>query len=325
MRLLICLAMLAMSGHASADPPAAKAADGLAMPSAALCMSRLGDGFLVGCGRQLVLADGNLKGLRPVANAKQMVHAVAVSPDGRTVAYACDGVDDDPEFIRVADSTFKVLHQFAGEPKASVVRLVFDSAGKVLVVSAYRSEWKEYRTRYFDLATGKQTFPPGAVCEGVAAVAHTPDGKRMAVALGDGRVRVVTTDDYKEVGVLEHEDYVSQMAVIGGGRYLACAGLFQDVYVWDLGTLKLHRKLRIPDRVVATVATDGSSDRVAAGGSDGSVQVWDAKTGDELLGLSGSPCQGHTQVGVAADGKRVMAADSGKGDARLRSWDVPSK
>lgn len=325
MRLVILLAMFAMTGHAFADPPAAKATEGLAMPSAALCLARLDDGFLVGCGRQLVLADGNLKAIRPVANAKQMVHAVAVSPDGRTVAYACDGVDDDPEFIRVADSTFKVRHQFPGEPKASVVRLVFDSAGKALVISAYLPELKEYRTRYFDLATGKQMFPPGAVCNDVAAVTYTPDGKRMAVALGDGRVRVVTTNEYKETGVLEHEDYVSQMVVIAGGRYLACAGLFQDVYIWDLGTLKLHRKLRIPDRLVASVTTDGASERVAAGGSNGSVRTWNVRTGEELLGLSGPPCEGHTQVGMAADGKRVVAADSGKGDARFLRWDVPAK
>ncbi|KJA27642.1 hypothetical protein HYPSUDRAFT_197834 [Hypholoma sublateritium FD-334 SS-4] len=72
---------------------------------------------------------------------------------------------------------------------------------------------------------------------------------------------------------------------------------------------------------VSSVATALSPDgkRIASGSYDGTVQIWDLETGEQV----GKPLRGHTDqitsVAFSSDGRRVV---SGSDDKTLRIWDL---
>jgi WD40 repeat protein len=103
-----------------------------------------------------------------------------------------------------------------------------------------------------------------------------------------------------------------------GSRVLV-AGSGKVSYVVDG---KTGRKTRIaaPTTVWAS-AIDPTGDRVATGHEDGSVFVWNARTGaqESRLPVSGSEI---FAVAFAPDGERIVAADA---DGRLHAWDVSAE
>jgi WD40 repeat protein len=56
--------------------------------------------------------------------------------------------------------------------------------------------------------------------------------------------------------------------------------------------------------------------RIATGGDDGTVKIWDTATQECLLTLSG-PGGAVTKIAISPDGRRVVAV----GDKRIRIWD----
>ena len=70
----------------------------------------------------------------------------------------------------------------------------------------------------------------------------------------------------------------------------------------------------------AVLASGFSADgtRLVSGGDDGTVRVWDARTGDPLLTLEGHR-GGVWASGFSADGTRLV---SGGDDGTVRVWDA---
>ena len=179
--------------------------------------------------------------------------------------------------------------------------------------------------------TPKELFGRTVHVAGVAGVAYSPDGSRLATAGGDGLLRVWAVGDDGRPAPLSQFDGqarantpagmapLAAVAFAPDGRLVASAGADGVVRVWDVPTRAEVRGLRgHPDWATAVAfAPDGR--RLVASGADGTVRVW------ELAPQEGSGRGGHLRavnaVAVSADGKTIATASA---DQTVRLWDRAS-
>ncbi|MBX9582655.1 MAG: WD40 repeat domain-containing protein, partial [Gemmataceae bacterium] len=240
-------------------------------------------------GNRLVSAGGD-KTVRvwDVAEKKQLkeltghelpVLAVAVGPDGkRVVSGAADRT------VRGWDiEAGKQLWSWAGKSAVSGVavrpggaQVAAGTADGGLVVLDITGE------------TPKELFAQTAHVAGVAAVAYSPDGTRLATAGGDGVLRVWAVGDDGRPAPLAKFDGQPKPGTPAGMAPLAAVAFAPD------GRL------------------------VASAGADGVVRVWDVPTRAEVRGLRGHP-DWATAVAFAPDGRRLVASGA---DGTVRVWEL---
>src|SRR5262249_6556576 len=127
---------------------------------------------------------------------------------------------------------------------------------------------------------------------------------------------------------LRHTAAVTSLSFAPDGRRLVAGSRNQTVHVWETATgRELVRWETATGREmlqaegelgVSAVAFSPRADRVATGGHQGAVCLWDASTGKlrKRLGKHGSFV---TQVAFSPDGRTLV---TGSSDERLHFWDV---
>lgn len=153
----------------------------------------------------------------------------------------------------------------------------------------------------------------------INAIAITPDGRRAALGMDDGSVRVwdlaTATEEYCLMG---HEQTVNAVAVTSDGVKAVTASDDKTLRVWDLESGTLLHKLQGHSRYVNAVTVFPGDQTVLSGAGDCTLRLWDLKTGQLLrvfTAHTGSvPC-----VAITPDGRRAI---SGSSDNTLRLWDL---
>ena len=162
--------------------------------------------------------------------------------------------------------------------------------------------------------------PGGALHRGEPRAAPRSRGaRRTAVARADARRTAEGFEDGRLVvregsRVRQARPFASAIRriALGGGRVAAIA---ERPLLLDARTLEVVRELRDGSRAVA-FSPDGS--RLATGGNDGAVRIWDAASGEQVAVL-----HGHTDrvlgVGWSPDGNVLV---SGTQQGELKRWDT---
>jgi len=215
-----------------------------------------------------------------------LVHAVAFSPDGKTLAMG------------------------GASPRAE--------GGCFLKLWDIQKEKLIGGTKDTKEAVGSG-FP-----EAVTSLAFSPDGKLLAAGCADGKLRLFDgrTGELKKVW---DDDCARAWWVVFSpdGRTLLSQSSDKTVKVWDVETAKVLRTLQGNKAWVTAVAFSPDGKLFATGGivrengkvTGGEVILWDAQTGDLKHTLPGQTMPVST-LSFSPDGKSLAIAGGSGGDLK---------
>ena len=200
------------------------------------------------------------------------VVCVAFSPDGRWLATGSE-LDGG---LRIWDaSTGNLLADLAPNGEGRVESLALSADGRRLIAAC--------RTENGSLAelwdTTNWNLLLAQYLEGIFSIALTPDGKTMAVASGEGVVRLFSVPS----GVLEailgrHAGALQAVAYSRDGMLLAAGGNDGIVEMYDTATNALRARLYGHQDRVWSVAFSPDGKTLASSGRDGTIHLWDTQS-----------------------------------------------
>jgi WD40 repeat protein/serine/threonine protein kinase len=253
---------------------------------------------------------------------KEPGNFLAVSPDGWYVLYGdANGavlmrLPDPPPAEKVGE-----VRRFRGH-EACVHSVAISPDGK-LAASGSGGIWTphdwieapDYSVRLWDMASGREIRRFEGHGSAVTGLAFSPDGNLLASAGSHDRTaRIWEVATGKQLKCLRHNSFVNRVAfVLDGG--LVVSGAHEGLLAWDVKSGEQVSKFEGGAGLV-TASSDGR--RIASGGADNTVRVWDVETHKELRQFTG-----HTysldSVAFSPDGRRLLTADQSK---VFRLWDV---
>jgi WD40 repeat protein len=157
------------------------------------------------------------------------------------------------------------------------------------------------------------------------ALAFSPDGQRLVVVGAKGGVMVWETTTWQATRLLglASADGRCTAAFSPDGRQLAVAGFGSSfpIVVLDVSTGAQIQVLHGHTWVVRQLAFSPNGRHLASASNDGTVRVWDVRTGKEVGGPP--PRIEASVIGVAfsPDGQRLATASL---DGAVRVWDATS-
>ena len=153
--------------------------------------------------------------------------------------------------------------------------------------------------RFWDMATDQVLFGPIKEPSAIYYGALSRDGRRLATAGADGKVRVYDTATGADTGLVnDYGDAVTAVAFSPDGRRIAYAGgswawsRSQDtsIRIWDLVSGDTKR-LAGHKQAVYGVAWSPDGGLLVSCGFDGKIKAWDPDSGTELPPFEASPKQ----------------------------------
>jgi hypothetical protein len=248
---------------------------------------------------------------------------VAFAPDGDRIA---TGSEDHTARIWNA-VTGHEISKLEGHT-AAVYSVAFSRDGQRLVTGS-----ADHSAVIWDTSSGRRIISLEGHSGSVWAVAFSPDGRRILTGSEDGKFIIWDAVDGRRLPVVTaHRAPVRAVAYAPDGERFVTASVDGTAILWDAATgtnklavLRGHRHLWSEGYLLSgaqniwSVAFSPSGRRIVTGGDDGTVRVWDASNGQELLALEG-PAEGVLSVAFSPDGS--IAA--GSADHKVWMWEMAS-
>jgi WD40 repeat protein/serine/threonine protein kinase len=169
----------------------------------------------------------------------------------------------------------------------------------------------------WDLDSGRPVLTLRGHLHRVNRVAYSPDGTRLVTSSFDKTARIWDAETGQLLRTLRgHKYLLCGVSFSPDNRYVASCG--DLIRVWDLSTTNEPRVLRMNTNVnVMALAFSPDGKQLATASYDGSVFLWDHRSGDHVCTL-----KGHSErimsVNYSPDGR--MLATTGF-DKLLQLWD----
>ncbi len=276
----------------------------------------------------------NRKQIREFQVPKRLLEALALSPDGRTVAWAarpgdlaaikagCVGVHE------VATGNIVWTSQEPDTLKNALNAIAFSPDGSTVAVAS-----REEAVHLLDAKTGRQL---GRIGGPTPCLAYSPDGSLLATSsLYPGRMVISLWDTAKrkEARRFACPGGATDLTFSRDGKTLASAGLDRSVRLWEVATGKAMHSWPGHQHHLGSLAYLPDGRTLVSHASDHTVRLWDAGTGKELRRFTlprPSPSEPrdfgypggdrHLQtLAVSPDGKIVAVCDPGQG---LYLWET---
>jgi WD40 repeat protein len=155
-------------------------------------------------------------------------------------------------------------------------------------------------------------------------VAFSPDGKTLATAGHDWRVRLWDVETWTEIRPIEgHDGPVQALAFAPDSRMLISGGLDQSIRFWDWPSGREVRRIDGLGTHWGVLGLSASPDgksllSVELDDPNGPFRLWDISTGNQLIRY-GAKSGCTAAVAFMPDGKSVVA---GQWNGAISQWDV---
>lgn len=287
--------------------------------------------------------------------AKSKVFAVAISPDGQTIASGSeDGkirlwnvytkkvrrtIPGHPSPVRSIafsqdgkklatggmDGTTRVwdVHQgrllrtFKAEDEAHVYSVAFSQSGQTLATGLANGT-----IQVWQVDGGKLFRNLTGHSEAVYSLAYNPDGKTIASSSGDKTIKVWSLRQEEYGKLLQtfagHKDLIWSVAFIPGQQTLVSSSLDRSIKLWNLNTKQLLGTLPLGSFVAAYDVAISPDGKTLAIGSNLDIKLWNLSNG-QLLGTLSGHSDLVRSLAFSSDGKTLA---SGSDDNNVRIWQI---
>jgi len=265
--------------------------------------------------------------LQTLKHGGEYVHAVAFSPDGRSLA---TGSNDAAGFIQVWDvATGQRVKVLKGHEDA-VLSISYSKDGSRLLSSSY-----DKTARLWDVAAGKEIRKFAGHTWWVWSAAFSADERRVITSGQDGTAIVWDVESNKRSPAFTgHRGPVFSAAFSPDGKQVVTAGYDRRVLAWSPDDVKPFDFKNLAEGSVGPPtnfrAFDGHTDAVRSVGfspdgslllsssQDNTVRVWDFEAAQALKTFRGHG--GRVQAAAfLSDGKRILSAAH---DNTVREWSI---
>ncbi len=159
----------------------------------------------------------------------------------------------------------------------------------------------------------------------VLSVCFSPDGKKIASGACDNTVKIWDIESKSYKTLRGHTEFVLSVCFNSKGNLLASCSLDNTIRLWEVTTGLCLMTLTWHTGPVMTVAfgvtlSFGPADTLVSGSRDGTLIIWDVKSGDRLYTVK-DPTYKAELVCFSGDGKMFVTRSKGF-DTALKLWDI---
>jgi WD40 repeat protein len=259
--------------------------------------------------------------LRMLDRGKGGVWCVAFSPDGKRLAAAggltLGGVKVWDVPTGKEQRTFPLNH--------SVWGVTFSPDGRLLAATGGDSPEASASLKVWDTETGAERLTLRGHTGTVWCLAFSPDGRRLASGSHDQTIKIWDVPTGREALTLHgHRGLVRAVVFSPDGHRLVSASADRTVRVWDATPAQGEtdpgcRTLRGHAGEVKCLAFHPRDRRLlASAGTDGTVRLWEALAGNQLMLLDGGTSR-VLALAFSPDGKRLAW---GGQSPTVKVWDT---
>lgn len=173
------------------------------------------------------------------------------------------------------------------------------------------------RVAVLDAAAERVLLTSADLFEPIVRVLFNHAGDRLFALCATGRVHVLARADLGSVAMLNHAGSVVNDAILArDDQHLLTACADSLVWIWDLATGEVVRKLAGHEASVAAIALHPNGSGFATGSADRTVVLWSYPACEEITRLK-VHARPLTRLAYAPDGGRLVSAAE---DGGVRLW-----